>query len=89
MTVAGERPIGSLRNIGPRSAAWLTEAGLATEADLRHAGPVAAYAKVKASRPETVSLNLLWSLQAALLDIDWTELPEGVKNRLKSELAGE
>lgn len=60
-----------------------------TENDLRRAGPVAAYAKVKASRPEAVSLNLLWSLQAALLDIDWTELPEDVKNRLKSELAGE
>lgn len=60
-----------------------------TENDLRRAGPVAAYAKVKASRPEAVSLNLLWSLQAALLDIDWTDLPDEVKDTLRNELAGE
>ncbi|MEO1225710.1 MAG: TfoX/Sxy family protein [Pseudomonadota bacterium] len=89
MTVSDERPIGSLRNIGPRSAAWLIEVGLVTEADLRRAGPVASYAKVKASRPQSVSLNLLWSLQAALLDIDWTELPDDLKDRLRNELAGE
>lgn len=89
MTVAGDRPIGSLRNIGPRSAAWLIEAGFATEADLGRTGPVVAYAKVKGCHPRAVNLNLLWSLQAALLDIDWTELPTDLKDRLRNELAGE
>ena len=83
----GAKPIGSLRNIGPRSAHWLVETGVATDEDLRRIGPVAAYARVKAAQPKTVSLNLLWSLQAALLDIRSTDLPDEMKAALKRELA--
>lgn len=86
MSAGAARPIGGLRNIGPRSAAWLVEVGVVTEKDLRRIGPVAAYVKVKAAQPQAVGLNLLWSLQAALLDIRWTELPDAAKDALKREL---
>ncbi|MEM7444526.1 MAG: TfoX/Sxy family protein [Pseudomonadota bacterium] len=87
MTVATDTPVARLRNLGPRSAAWLAEVGIDTEADLRHIGPMAAYAKVKALRPQDASLNLLWSLQAAVLDMRWNELPSEVKDALRRKLA--
>jgi hypothetical protein len=42
-----------LRNIGPKSAAWLRQVGLRTEADLVAVGPVEAYMRVRAAAPQT------------------------------------
>ena len=87
MTEPTTRPIAAMRNIGPRSAQWLAEAGIVTERDLRRIGPVAAYTKVEANHPSSATLNLLWALQGALLDMTWTELPDAVKAELKRDLA--
>jgi len=81
------RPIGDLRNIGDCSAQWLAEAGVATKRDLRRIGPVAAYTIVKANHPSSANLNLLWALQAAVVDMTLNELPDAVKAELKRELA--
>lgn len=64
-----------LRNIGPKSAAWLRQVGLHTRADLAAAGPVEAYMRVRRAgfRP---SLNLLYSLEGALNDCHWQEVPD-------------
>ena len=72
----------ALRNLGPTSAAWLAEVGIHTLEDLRAVGSVAAYRAVRAHRGET-SLNLLWALEGALLDLDWRELPPGLKAELR------
>jgi DNA transformation protein and related proteins len=77
-------PIENLRNLGPASAAWLREIGIATISDLTRAGPVVAYRLVKAKRP-TASLNLLWGLAAGLLDVDWRDLSDEEKDRLRRE----
>lgn len=76
-----------LRNLGPRSAARLAEAGIHTRADLEAVGVVAAYQAVKALYPDRVSLNLLYALQGALLDILWHALPDEMQAELR-ELAG-
>jgi hypothetical protein len=36
--------------------------------------------------PEKVSLNLLYGLQAALLDLPWNELPLDIKAELKKKV---
>ncbi|WP_149194280.1 TfoX/Sxy family protein [Luteimonas suaedae] len=70
-----------MRNIGPKSAAWLRQVGLRTREDLEAAGPVEAYMRVRRAgfRP---SLNLLYALEGALLDCHWQEVPEARRQQL-------
>jgi DNA transformation protein and related proteins len=64
-----------LRNVGPKSAAWLRQVGVRTQQDLETLGSVAAFIKVKRAgfRP---SLNLLYALEGALLGCHWQQVPE-------------
>jgi TfoX/Sxy family transcriptional regulator of competence genes len=64
-----------LRNIGPKSAAWLRQVGLRTREDLAAAGPIKAFMRVKRAGFKP-SMNLLYSLEGALLDCHWQEVPE-------------
>jgi DNA transformation protein len=56
-------------NPGSRSAGWLREAGFQSLAEVQAVGSVEAYRRTKALHPRSVSLNLLWALEAALLGI--------------------
>lgn len=80
-----DRAIGDLRNLGPKTALWLTEVGIRTEADLRRTGAVAAYRQLKTLRGGQLSLVALYAMQAALMDIDWRELPEAFRQALADE----
>jgi DNA transformation protein len=62
--------IQDLANLGPKSQEMLCAAGIATVAQLRKLGAVAAYVRVKQSSPRA-SLNLLWALEGALTDLPW------------------
>lgn len=73
-------------NLGPKSREWLASVGINTLDDVAELGAVEAYKKVKAAFPEKVSLNLLYALQGALLDLPWNELPPGMKEELKREV---
>ena len=75
-----------MRNIGPKSSEWLASVGIHTLEDVAELGVVETYLRVKAAYPEKVSLNLLYGLQAALLDLPWTELPLEIKNELKRQV---
>uniref|UniRef100_UPI00035E264F TfoX/Sxy family protein n=1 Tax=Xanthomonas sp. SHU 199 TaxID=1591174 RepID=UPI00035E264F len=59
-----------LRNIGPKSAAWLRQVGVRTQQDLEAAGAVGAFVKVKRAGFKP-SLNLLYSLEGALSGCHW------------------
>lgn len=74
-------PLG-LRNIGPVSESWLRAAGINSLQDLERIGSVEAYRAVR-MHGFNASLNLLYALEAALLDTHWTKLPERTKERLK------
>jgi DNA transformation protein and related proteins len=63
-----------LRNIGPKSAAWLRQVGLHTPQDLAGAGPVEAFMRVRRAGFKP-SLNLLYALEGALLDCHWQQVP--------------
>jgi TfoX-like protein len=74
-----------IRNVGPKSAAWLRQVGVRTNEDLARIGPVDAFLKVKRAgfRP---SLNLLYAMAGALADCHWAELPEDRKQELLGAL---
>lgn len=80
-------PIENLRNLGPASAAWLRDAGISTIAQLSKLGPVAVYRLVK-RRQTRAGENLLWALAGGLLDVDWRQLSDEEKEKLRSELGG-
>jgi len=64
-----------IRNVGPKSAAWLRQVGVRSLEDLRTTGVVPTFMKVRRAgfRP---SLNLLYAMEGALLDCHWQEVPE-------------
>jgi len=75
-----------LANLGPKSVAWLNEAGMLTTADLAQLGSVGAFLKVEEAG-FAPSLNLLWAIEGALSDIPWELIPPEIKQELKAELA--
>ena len=78
--------IEDIRNLSPKSAWVLKEAGIESQTALRELGAVDAYKRVKFQFPRYASLNLLWALEAGLRDMDWRALSEDDKAALKSEL---
>lgn len=70
-----------LRNVGPKSAAWLRQVGLRTRADLEAAGTVDAFMRVKRAGFKP-SMNLLYALEGALRDCHWQEVPQARREEL-------
>ena len=70
-----------LRNIGPKSMAWLRQTGVRTLDDLKSVGALSAFVRVKRAgfRP---SLNLLYALEGAILDCHWQDIPEARRAEL-------
>jgi len=75
-----------VKNLGPKSSEWLASIGVHSLDDVARLGVVETYKRVKAAYPEKVTLNMLWGLQAALLDIPWNELPSDIKDQLRKEV---
>jgi hypothetical protein len=64
-----------IRNIGPKSMAWLRQTGVRTLEDLQAVGALAAFVRIKRAgfRP---SLNLLYALEGAIQGCHWQEISE-------------
>lgn len=77
---------GHIRNMGPKTKVWLNEIGIHTLQDLEAIGAVEAYRRLKASRPQEVTLNALWGLQGAVLNLHWNALPPDMKAELKAQV---
>lgn len=78
--------IASLKNLGPKSAERLCAVGITSEERLREIGVVATYSLVKQQFPNDTSLNLLWALQGAIMDIHWLQVPDDIKTELLSQI---
>jgi len=78
-----------VKNIGSKSKQWLASVGVHTLDDVVSLGVVETYKRVRAAYPEKVSLNLLYALQAALLDLPWNDLPPDMKKELKQQVENE
>ena len=70
-----------LRNIGPKSAAWLRQTGIRSQEDLVAVGSLAAYVRVKRAGFKP-SLNLLYALEGAILGCHWQEIPDERRSEL-------
>jgi hypothetical protein len=71
--------------IGPKTSQWFTAVGITTVEDLKAAGLIHVYKKVRnAGFP--VSLNLLWALEGILQDRPWFSFTPEEKEQLKQEL---
>lgn len=77
-----------LKNVGPKSAAWLRQVGIRTMDDLVALGAVAAFIKVKRAGFKP-SLNLLYALEGALVGCHWQQVPEERRAQLFSEAEAE
>lgn len=76
---------GPIRNIGPKSTAWLRQVGVRSMEDLQKIGVLETFLRVKRAgfRP---SLNLLWSMEGAMRDCHWTDVPEERRAELSRAL---
>ncbi|MBZ4040545.1 TfoX/Sxy family protein [Novilysobacter selenitireducens] len=72
-----------MRNIGPKSAAWLRQVGLRTREELAEAGTVEAFMRVKRAGFKP-TLNLLYAIEGALQDCHWQEVPDARRQELVS-----
>ena len=72
-----------MKNMGPKSSEWLAAVGIDTLDDVARLSVIETYKRVKAAYPDKVTLNMLWGLQAALLEIHWNELPRDIKEELR------
>jgi DNA transformation protein and related proteins len=70
-----KEPVEKIRNIGPKSMAWLRQTGVRSLVDLQAVGALAAFVRIKRAgfRP---SLNLLYALEGAILGCHWQEIPD-------------
>ena len=50
-------------------------------------GAAGAYLLLKDAFPEWTTLNALWGIHAALMEIDWKDLPVEIKDQLLTEVA--
>ena len=78
--------IADLAGIGPKSAERLVVVGIASFEQLDELGAVGAYLLLKDAFTKWTSLNALWGIQAALMEIDWRELPVEIKDQLLAEV---
>ncbi len=74
-----------LRNIGPKIAGRLNEAGIFSEEELRFYGAVEAHKMIKKNHPnETLPIcYYLYSFEGALCNKHWNEIGEEKKKKLK------
>jgi len=73
-----------LKNIDPKTVGWLEAVGIHSKDDLIALGAVEVYRRLQIHYP--VTLNTLWALQGAILDIPFNQLPELMKQELLGEL---
>jgi DNA transformation protein len=74
-TIDRSTPIAAVPNLGPVTAEWLADIGVATFGDLRALGSVEAYARLRFRHGRLVNRNALHAMEAAIRGIDWRRLP--------------
>ena len=77
--------ISKLINLGPKSEQWLQAIGVYTREDLQQIGAIDCYRILKA-QGYPVTLNLVYAIEAALMDIHWTKLTTQQKQSLKQAI---
>jgi DNA transformation protein len=74
-----------LKNIGPRTESWLHAIEVHSLDDLERLGAVEVYRRLREHFPNRVSLNALYALQGAILNLHWNALPPDMKAELRQQ----
>ncbi|MGD8781594.1 MAG: TfoX/Sxy family DNA transformation protein [Ignavibacteria bacterium] len=77
--------ITKLRNLGPTSEKLLNSIDVYTLDDIKELTPVVIFHILK-SRGYNVTLNMVYALQGAIMDLHYLEVPEDIKKELKEEI---
>lgn len=82
-----KKRLSELRNIGVTVEQRLNEIGVFVREDLDRIGPVAAYAAIKRKYPNVTLPRCfyLYSLEGALRDMHWDDIPDAVKMQLSRD----
>ncbi len=80
-----ENKLSNLKNIGEVSEKMLNSIDVFTREDIEDLGPVTIYFILK-SRGFDVSMNMVYALQGAIMNLHWNELPSNVKNILVEQV---
>ena len=75
-----------MMNLGPKSAERIVVVGIADTETLERIGAAAAFHRVKSRFPNDTSLNLLWAIQGALMEIHWHDVPSELNQQLLDEV---
>lgn len=70
-----------IRNVGPKSAAWLRQVGVRSNEDVRRLGAVEVYLRTRRAGFKS-TLNLLYALGGAEDDCHWQDLSEDRRRTL-------
>jgi DNA transformation protein and related proteins len=70
-----------IRNIGPKSMAWLRQTGIRSLIELQEVGALAAFVRIKRAGFKP-SLNMLYALEGAILGCHWQEIPAERRSEL-------
>ena len=81
------KPIEELPNLGPATARMLARIGVVDERGLAELGPVEAYARMRFISTRGLSLNALYSMDAALRGESWRNVSSVRKAELRRALA--
>lgn len=83
----GTNKLTKLCNIGATVARRLNAIGILTRDDLERIGPVCAYQEMQRANPDVTlpRCYYLYSLEGALRDVHWNDLPEPLKQKLSTE----
>lgn len=82
----GAGRLDGLRNLGPRSTAWLRAAGIRSREDIRRLGVIEVCRRVHAAG-HPLSVLLAYALEGALADCHWNEIPAETRRALRGEFA--
>jgi len=77
--------ISDMKNLGPKSTQLLAKIGIHTRQDLEDIGAVDSYLILK-NKGHQVNLNMLYALEAALLDINILNLTDDIKQHLQAAI---
>jgi DNA transformation protein and related proteins len=86
--MSDDRDILTLPNIDPAITQWLHEIGIDSADQLRALGAARTYRMMRAWRPWSTELVMLWALEGAITGVDWMDVPPERRVELRRELDG-
>ena len=78
--------VNELKNLGGTTTIRLHQIGIYDMDDIERIGVVEVYRRLKQAYPDKVTLNALWGLQGALLNLPYNKIPQSMKDELLAQL---